>query len=183
MTDIDIFRNRTGDRVKSTAMNAAGNGSQMQYDLQYQNIQNLQVIVNGTVLNLTTGYTLDALNGLVTFITAPADAADIQFAFQYSAFSDADVTDLVGTFGTSGAVLEGIKMLLSDAARLYNYTKGMNQSQRQGVFKNLSDLYDLYMKHGVDGTANSVSIAKRHVRSTRDRQRSRLQREFYDGYL
>jgi hypothetical protein len=72
---------------------------------------------------------------------------------------------------------------MADAARLYNYSKGMNQSQRQGVFQNLKELYTFYMEHGVDGTANSVSIGKRHVITPHHRMRRRMLRDFGNGYL
>lgn len=183
MQPIDIFRNRVGDRLKTASMNASGNGTQVMYDLQYHNVSNLAVVVSGTVLNVTTDYQLDPVNGIVTFTISPADDSDIQFTFNYSAFSDADVTALLAAFGQQGAVLEGLKMLLSDAARLYDYTKGMNQSKRTGVFNNLQALYKLYMTTGVDGTANSVAIGRRHVESDRQKRRGRLIRDFYNGYL
>ncbi len=138
MTDLEKLRLLIGDQIYQQIDNAVGNGVTVLFQLKFQNIQNASVKVNGT---LTTAYTLEAKSGFIRFTAAPTDGHAIIIEYEYSAFTDTELTDILNDCGSvKSAALFCIDCLMADAARRFSYTRGASTMNVNEVFEQLKEL-------------------------------------------
>lgn len=165
--DIATFRRRIGDRVKTEQDTIVTKAGDKIFRLRFTNVFDVVVAVD-SVTQASDGsvYTVDSENGRIDFVTAPGTDKTVVVDYDYAAYTDAEATSLIDTYGIKDAVIEAILELLANAARLYNYSQGQTKSERGKVFDNLKELLKLYQSNGgftsADGTnIGSVSIGKR----------------------
>lgn len=94
MTDIATVRRYTGDRATLHRQEFQGNTGQTIFALDAVGIAATpvpRVWVDGTLKTVTTDYTIDLTNGILTFVTAPTVNADIIVEYTSSAFTDAEI--------------------------------------------------------------------------------------------
>lgn len=58
-----------------------GDGEETEFTLEYRPVSGLTVYVDGILQTLTTDYTVNTTTGIVSFVTAPADGAEIVAAY------------------------------------------------------------------------------------------------------
>lgn len=93
MTILELLRSKIDDSLISSHDEATGDGTSTKFQLDNIVVypDSYKVYVAGTLKTETTHYTLDKANGLVTFVTAPANLAEITIDYQYSDFTDAEL--------------------------------------------------------------------------------------------
>lgn len=144
MSEIATIRRRVGDRSKAQKDIATGNGKDRSFHLQYQNVFSLIVSVEDTELVEGNDYTLDAAGGRVIFAAPPMEQARVVFDYNYAAYTDAELTDLIAEFGLDGATVAILEELTADTARYYDYTQGESANKRSQVFDHLMKLLETY---------------------------------------
>lgn len=156
------FRRRIGDRVKSETDNVEGNGTDKVFNLRFSNVTNVFVYDNNGVVDSAT-YEVDSAAGTVTFDTAPTQGKQLQFDYDYSAYTDDEITQYVTDYGFDTAVTEVLRELLADSARMYDYSEGATDAKLSQIYKQLSDLLDRYEKEASTNAQpeNSVSVGRR----------------------
>lgn len=154
--DINLIRMKLGDYLKPAIDRDAGDGIVKQFVLTHKHIQDYEVEVDGTLKTETTDYTIDANNGIVTFVIAPASSKEVKVSYNYAGFNDTDLTTLLNTYVTvNSATQEAIKMLMADAARRFDYVHGQTQMNHSQVFEHLEKLLEVYR------TSNTPTIMNR----------------------
>lgn len=93
------------------------------------------VVVSGsltTVLYPGADYTFDYALGLLRLNIAPAAGESVVMAYQWAAFSDAELTDLLAQAGenVSNAAILALQSLLADSDRWIKYTLGQETVDR-----------------------------------------------------
>ena len=116
VTSIDAVRMKSADRSAITRETGRGDGTAKYFKLGHRSILGtpaLEVRIDN-VLQVG-GYTVDLLNGIVTFTSAPALAAEIEFVYYWSQFSDEELQFFLDESG-SNTTLAAAKVLLAVAA-------------------------------------------------------------------
>lgn len=143
-TQVSKLRRRIGDRAKAQKEVATGNGTERSFNLQYRNVWGLIVAVDGTEKTLGADYTVDTDAGRVIFTVAPASGAAVTFDYQWGAFSDTELQDLIDTEGEASAPVAALEELLADTARFYDYTQDQTTSKRSQVFDHLLKMLEYH---------------------------------------
>ena len=155
MTDQELsaFRRRIGDKPKPNQETFTATGGSGVFDLAYSGVGSVVVTVDGVLKTVTTDYTVDADAGTVTFVPGkiPPDGAVVSVQYVYCAFTDQELTDLFNEYGLTGGVIEAIRELLANSAKLYDYTQGATEAKLSQVFSNLEKLLNSYIKAADDG--------------------------------
>lgn len=118
LTDIEIVRLRSSDKSIITRESATGDGQAKYYKLAHAPILStpaLEVRLNNVLQTLTTHYTVDLVQGIVTFISVPAVNDEIEFTYYWSIFTDAEVQYFLDDAG-SNTTIATAKLLLAIAA-------------------------------------------------------------------
>lgn len=145
MTDIEIFRMKLGDYLKPQIDKEEGDGSASIFRLTHRHIQDYEVTVDGAEQVEDTDYTMDASNGILEFTLAPNDGDIVKVQYKYAGFTDADITALVAQYSNvDNAITEGIKALMADAARRFDYTEGQSELKPSQVFAHLKQLLETH---------------------------------------
>ena len=145
MSEIATIRRRVGDRSKAQKDIATGNGKDRSYHLQYQNVFALIVTVNDTEVTEGNDYTVDGPGGRVIFSAPPALDAVVTFDYNYAAYTDQEIQDLIDETGnTDSATVAILEELTADTARFYDYTQGETTNKRSQVFDHLMKLLENY---------------------------------------
>jgi hypothetical protein len=101
------------------------------------------VTVDGAEQARDTDYSIDNGTGVVTFGSAPASGAAIRCSYQWTTFSDEELSDLLEERGSVVvAAVEAVCWLLADTDRLISYTYGQEKVDRTEVRQALNDLLD-----------------------------------------
>lgn len=145
MNELATLRRRVGDRTKAQRDIATGNGADRSFHLQYQNVFNVTVLVAAVAADPTT-YTVDSPGGRVIFNVAPAEGAEVAFDYNYAAYTDAELQEILDDEGLAGATVAVLDELIADSARLYDYTQGETTNKRSQVFDHLLKLQERYTK-------------------------------------
>lgn len=123
MTNIEAVRLKTSDKSILTREVATANGTTAYYKLGHDRLLSspaIEVRQNGALLTLTTHYTVNAVDGVVTFVTIPPINDDLEFTYYWSIFTDDEVQYFLDEAG-SNVTIAAAKLLLAwaaDAARL-----------------------------------------------------------------
>lgn len=144
LTDIQKIRMRLGDSLTLTVDKQVGDGVVTLYYLTHKHIQNLEVAVNNNPVDEGTDYTVDYDDGVINFKNAPADQAPVRMQYMSGAFNDADLQNLLESYGTvTNAINEAIKILMADAARRFDYVHGQTQMNPSQIFDHLKQLLEI----------------------------------------
>ena len=123
------------------------------------------VRVSGTAKTRVTDYTIDDDTGLITFKVAPADEALVDADYNWSVFSDAQITDLLARYNdqVAPAMRDLIMALLANADLFIKYTTGMESVDRSKALDALQRLYDELKETPTAAMAQSVVWRKADV--------------------
>lgn len=123
LTDTDALRLMAADKPVRHQNLAQGDGVSAAFQLEVYPIEAspaIRVWVNNTLQTVTTHYTVDVAEGIVTFVTAPALGEELRFEYSATVYSDEEVEHFLSLAGDS-VTLGAVYMLLSwsaDASRL-----------------------------------------------------------------
>ena len=157
-SEIEQVRRRIGDSVKSNTEIQVGDGSTVLFDLKFKNVWNAIVKVGGTA---TTAFTLNGKSGQIIFQTAPALEASIEITYDYAGYTDDDLSEMIGTYGVSGSVVECLNELLVDSARFFDYSQGQTTDKRSQIFDHLKTLL-AKAENDAGLSGGEVVFGKRH---------------------
>lgn len=122
-TETDTVRRRAGIRTTIEREVSTATGEDVHFKLMHDPIDSipaLQVRVNNTLKVLTTDYTVDAVNGVVSFTTAPSVNDSVEFVYYWSLYTDDEIALFVddANGNTTVATAYLLLALAADAARL-----------------------------------------------------------------
>jgi hypothetical protein len=169
MSDIATVRRRIGDRTKAQRDIATGNGIDRSFHLQYENVFSVIVMVADQEMAVDVDYALDGAAGRVIFVNPPADKARVQFDYNYAAYTDDEMLELLNETGSvNGATIAALEELTADSARLFDFTQGETTNKRSQVFDHLVKLLERYQKAEADsggstGTGGKGLLIRRRI--------------------
>jgi hypothetical protein len=115
LTDIDAVRLKAADRSTLTREEGIGDAEAFVFKLGHNSIlasPAIEVRVDGVI---TFGYTVDLINGVVTFAGPPALNLDIEFTYYWSIFNDEQIQYFLDDSG-GNVTVAAAKVLLAIAA-------------------------------------------------------------------
>lgn len=160
-TEIQQVRRRIGDSRKSDTVQFVGNGADTLYTLPNQNIFDVEVHINSTLV-AKEAYTVNQEAGKVVFLDAPDEADVISITFAYAGYTDDQMSEMIDTYGVEGSVIETLNGLLADSARFYDYSQGQTTDKRSQIFDHLKDLLATAKSELVASTTPDMSIGNRY---------------------
>lgn len=145
MTNLELCRNAIGDSKQYFEDTFVGDGSDTRYKLSHGRVSadSETVYVDGTE---TSDYTLTDDTGVLVFDTAPADGKKVLVAYQFSAFTDTELNDLISSYGVKMASVKAIEFLMADSARRFDYSVGKEDMKPSQIFKHLEQLREIVLK-------------------------------------
>ena len=146
---LTLVRRRLGDSKKDETESFTLGETGLSVQLQYE----APTIINvydqhraGSPLVLDTDY---ALNGnTLTLLYTPQEGAILTVVYTHTAFSDDELNSLINDYGVNGAILEGVRWLMADSAKLYSYSRGATRESLNQVFRQLKELLHEYERLG-----------------------------------
>ena len=180
MTNLEELRLMLSDPFKDGFDDIVADDESKQYQLSHHNIkpESLTVYINNDEQTLTTDYTVDLSQGVITFTSSPNNEDLIEAKYKYAAFSDDELNDFLDKDGSVGKVIvRCVEILLFDSARRFDYTAGQTDVKASQVFKNLKDLLAYW--NGKVGSSDSavVVLNRKHDSEDYDRCRRDLSRD------
>jgi hypothetical protein len=123
VTPVESVRLSTGDKSSLERKRTTGNGVDRFFELGHEPvIQSTPPVV--TLANVPqvegVNYTVDYINGTITFSVAPAANAEIVILYYWSVFSDAEIQHFLDASGSSSnlATARVLLAMAADAARI-----------------------------------------------------------------
>lgn len=145
MTSIEEIRLKINDHLKPAIDKDEGDGSAKIFALTHHHIQDYTVTVEGAEQTENTDYVMDAVNGQITFTTAPTDGDSVVTQYKYAGFTDAELQNLLDLYESVNIVIiEAIKILMFDAARQFDYKMADEAVEPSQIFKNLKQMLEMY---------------------------------------
>jgi hypothetical protein len=164
MSDLDTFKRRVGYKVTADQDTFTGNGSNKTVQLRHDSVSDVQVSF-GDIQQDAGLYTVNAEAGSLTFTDAPADGVVVTVFYLYAAFTDEQAHALISEYGLQLAVIEALRELLADTAKLRNYKQGDTEVDNSQVFKQVKQLLDMYVtEYQKDQSVEQaqVNVVRRH---------------------
>jgi len=118
LTDVEAVRLQSGDKSVITREEGEGDGAARFFKLGHANIfltPAIEVRVSGVVQTTPAQYTLNNEQGVLEFVSAPPNDADLEFTYYWSQFSDAEVQYFIDS-SAGDTTLATAKLLLAIAA-------------------------------------------------------------------
>lgn len=116
LTDIQAVRLRSSDKSRITREQDTADGVQNYWKLGHSNIfqtPDIQVRLDG-VLQVA-GFTVDYVQGIVSFDSPPANGAELEFVYYWSIFSDDEIQYFIDD-AAGNVAIAAAKVLLGIAA-------------------------------------------------------------------
>lgn len=142
MEDLDVFKRHVGYRAEATQETFTGTELTTSVNLRYESVFDVVVHV-GESLRQSSTYTVDSEAGVVTFTSAP-EGEIVTVQYKYAPFTDAEAQALIDTYGVDKAVIEALREMLANTARLRNYKQADTEVDNSQVFKQLQALLKMY---------------------------------------
>lgn len=161
-TDLQLLRKTIADPFRNGFDEIVADGDAQDFQLSHHPVKDssLTVYKNDVVVN-SADYDVDLEQGLVTFDTLPSAEDKIEAKYQYSVFSDEELTNFLALDGTvNKAAIRCFEILLTDAARRFDYTAGLTDVKASQIFDHLKGLLDYY-KGKVSSSDAPVRIYRR----------------------
>lgn len=143
MTDLEIFKRHVGYSVKADQDTFTGNGATVTVNLRHENVSDVEVYVADDLLAAGT-YVVAAEPGVITFNDAPPDGAVVTVNYQFAPFTDTEALALIDEYGLQKAVIEALREILANQARMRNYKQGDTEVDNSQVFKQIRELLKIY---------------------------------------
>jgi hypothetical protein len=123
MTNIEAVRLKTSDKSVITREKGVGNGVDKYFKMKSSNLlasPPIEVRSNSVLLTVGADYTVDIINGIVTFLVTPVDGAQLEFTYYWSVFSDDEIQFFLDEDGGNTTVAAAHVLLAwaADAAKL-----------------------------------------------------------------
>ena len=137
-----INRNNLGDNKKTETESLALTPTTIAVQLQYNNAEIFSLHdknQSSSILVENTDYTFDTETGVISLLYTPQDGSVLTATYYYYAFSQAELEDLQASYGTNGAVVEALRWLIADSARLHDYSRGATSESLSQIIKNYRD--------------------------------------------
>jgi hypothetical protein len=142
----------------------------------------VSVTLDNTLLTIDTDYAVDGEAGLITFVTPPPDGQVAIITYKFAPFTDAEAQALITEYGLQLAIIEALREILANTAKLRNYKNADTEVDNSQVFKQVKQLLDMYQtEYQTDQSAElpGVVVTKRNdprggSDDCRDRDISRL---------
>lgn len=172
-TNLQLLRKELADPYKSAFDQNSGDGETTVFKLSHRNIKDssYSVYVNNDLQTETTEYSIDREEGLVTFVSPPADTVEIEISYMFSAFSDEELTEflVLDNNNISKVIVRCVDILLMDAARRFDYSIGRADLKPSQVFDNLMKLRSIISNKASKGnTGSDISLVERTSRFYED---------------
>ena len=165
-----LIRKRIGDDKKTETETFPLSNETTTVQLKYTNATVFSVYdrdKQSTPLSSVDDYQVDSEAGIVTLLYEPNDSK-LVVVYYYYAFSDAEITELLESYGVNGACVEAIRWLIADSARLHDYSRGATSESLSQITKNLQDMLKDYTalagsteEDGVTPSSGGVHVNKR----------------------
>lgn len=171
MTDLQLLRLDVADPYKYGFDEQTGDGATTQFRLSHSKIKasSYKVFVDNTLMTETSQYAIDADAGLLTMVTAPADTKIVRTEYQFTAFSDAELTEFLSIDGgVTQAAIHCLDILLFDSARRFDYVAGDSELKPSQVFAHLKDLRKILQEKLSQASGGAVMGVRLH--EDRDRR-------------
>jgi len=166
--NITLIRKRIGDNKKTETESLALTPTTIAVQLQYNNAEIFSLHdknQSSSILVENTDYTFDTETGVISLLYTPQDGSVLTATYYYYAFSQAELEDLQASYGTNGAVVEALRWLIADSARLHDYSRGATSESLSQIIKNLQSMLDDYQKNlntiDDDTPTSNLTIKKR----------------------
>jgi len=123
VTSIEAVRLKTSDKSVITREKAKGNGVDKFFKLKNSTIlasPAIEVRSNSTLLTVVVDYTVDIINGVVTFTVVPLVNVELEFTYYWSVFSDDEIQFFIDEDGGNTTVAAAHVLLAwaADAAKV-----------------------------------------------------------------
>lgn len=123
MTEVEIVRLKTSDKSVITREKSTGNGVDKYFKLKNATIlasPPIEVRADDVLLTVGLNYSIDLVNGIVTFVSTPAVGVVLEFTYYWSVFSDAEIQFFIDEAGgnTTIAAARCLLAWAADAAKL-----------------------------------------------------------------
>jgi len=118
LTAIEAVRLKSSDKSAITKEQARGDATSKFFKLAHApalTFPDVEVRVNDVLQTVAVVYTVDYINGIITFLAAPALGADIEFTYYWSIFTDNEVQYFLDESGSDVTVATA-RLLLAIAA-------------------------------------------------------------------
>lgn len=161
MDYLSLIRLKISDKVKYGFDTQFGDGHSTEFRLSHSSIQTNSVSLFSNDEELTTGFSIDYEQGIITFSTPPELDVEIETSYRYSVFTDEEINLLYSEASNNvdATILALIEILLVDSARRMDYEHAQSKIKASQVFKNLKELYSIYKDKVSEGLAvNAPSI-------------------------
>lgn len=159
MEDLEVFKRRVGYHVQADQDTFTGNGSNLTVQLRHENVSQVDIYLGDELLDAEL-YTLDAAAGVVTFGEAPEDGVAVTIDYKFAPFTDEEAQALITEYGIDKAVIEALREILANQAKLRNYKQGDTEVDNSQVFKQVKQLLDMYQdEYQADQSAEQAGIA------------------------
>jgi hypothetical protein len=143
MADLDTFKRRVGYRIKSAQESYTGTDTDDTYQLAFENVFDVQVFLND-VRYPAEYLTIDGEVGVVKLKGPAGQDAVLAIHYKYAPFTDAEAQALITEYGLDKAVIEALRELLANTARLRNYKSADTEVDNSQVFKQVRELIRMY---------------------------------------
>jgi len=172
--DIARFRRAVGDQVKADQNLILGNGKMSQMFLRHENVWGLKIFFDQD-LQPNNLYSVNAQTGVVDFVDAPDNEVEITATFNFSAYSDAEITELVTEYGVDSAIIIALEELLANASKRRDYKQADSEVKDSQIFSNIKDILAYYLtKSGSSVTSGKRIHEQYKVKRTQSPDLSRL---------
>jgi len=123
VNDIEAVRLKTSDKSVITREKSTGNGVDKYFKLKNATVlasPAIEVRASDILLTLGLDYTMDLVNGIVTFTVIPAVGVILEFTYYWSVFSDTEIQFFIDEAGGSTTIASARCLLAwaADAAKL-----------------------------------------------------------------
>ena len=163
-TNLELLRKQLSDPFKDGFDRQKGDGEATLYKLSHGNVKDdsYLVYVNNSLQTETTHYAIDQERGTITFVTAPGDEIEVEVTYQFSSFSDTELTNFFELDGSvDKALIRCIDILLVDSARYFDYSSGQSELKPSQIFKNLESLRKITKERLSEGQSGGVTVVTR----------------------
>lgn len=162
-TDLQLLRKTIADPFRNGFDEIIADGDAQDFQLTHHPVLSgsLTVYLNDSVV-AGADYEVDLEQGLVTFDTTPSANDKIEAKYQYSVFSDEELSDfLVRDVTVVKAAIRCFEILLTDSARRFDYTAGLTDVKASQIFDHLKGLLEYYKGKQASSDGSPIKILRR----------------------
>jgi hypothetical protein len=143
MSDLDTFKRRVGYRNKANQETYTGSDLTSTYQLAFEGVYDVEDFLDEAPYPADR-VTLDDAAGVVTLAGAPGEGVVVAIQYKYAPFTDAEAQALITEYGLERAVIEALRELLANTARMRNYKQADTEVDDSQVFKQIRQLIQMY---------------------------------------